>query len=178
MLNAYSTLLIVIFLLVLTVFIVSALTVHKKKKSNTNQYEKRKQDGALMAGKRAYSKAYYIQHNKRMETKARIAYNINRKSKLATANALSKLVHALNPESKKRNAGHGTIKIKPSKQIKSRRYSKLKYLQNPEVKKKKAREHSTVTYSQNPEPIKQKAREHSAVSYSQNSEPIKQRARL
>ena len=38
--------------------IVSALTVCKKKKSNSIQYEKRKQDGAWMAGKRAYCKAY------------------------------------------------------------------------------------------------------------------------
>ena len=98
MLNAYSTILLVIFLLVLIVLIVSALTVHKKKKSNSIQYEKRKQDGTWMAGKRAYSKAYYIQHNKRMKTQARIAYKINRKNKIATANALSKLVHALNPE--------------------------------------------------------------------------------
>ena len=98
MLNAYSTLLLVIFLLVLIVLIVSALTVRKKKKNNSIDYEKRKQDGAWMAGKRAYSKAYYIQHNKRMKTQPRIAYKINRKNKLATANALSKLVHALNPE--------------------------------------------------------------------------------
>ena len=84
-----------IFLLVLIVLIVSALTVCKKKKSNSIDYEKKKQDGAWMAGKRAYSKAYYIQHNKRMKTQARIADKINRKNKLATANALSKLVHAL-----------------------------------------------------------------------------------
>ena len=82
MLNAYSTLLLlVIFLLVL---IVLTLTV-RKKKSNSIQYEKRKQDGTWMAGKRAYSKAYYIQHSKRMKTQARIAYKINRKNKLATA---------------------------------------------------------------------------------------------
>ena len=110
MLNAYSTLLLVIVLLVLIVLIVSALTVCKKKKSNSIQYEKRKQDGAWMAGKRA---AYYIQHNKRMKTQARIAYKINRKNKLATANALSKLVHALNPESIKAKCRTWYIKIKP-----------------------------------------------------------------
>ena len=98
MLNAYCTLLLVIFLLVLIVLIVSALTV-RKKKNNSIDYEKMKQDGAWMAGKRAYSKAYYIQHNKRMKTQARIAYKINRKNKLAVASALSKLVHSLNPES-------------------------------------------------------------------------------
>ena len=69
-----------------------------QKKNYSIDYEKRKQDGTWMAGKRAYSKAYYIQHNKRMKTQARIAYKINRKNKLATANALSKLVHAVNPE--------------------------------------------------------------------------------
>ena len=152
-----------IFLLALIVLIVSALTVRIKKKSNSIQYENRKQDGAWMAGKRAYSKAYYIQHNKRMmKTQARIAYKINRKNKLATGNALSKLVHALNPESIKAKCRTWYNKNKASKQIKSRRYSKLKYLQNPEAKKR-AREHSAVTYSQNPEPIKQRAREHSAV---------------
>ena len=40
-------------------------------------------------------KAYYIRNNKRMKTQARIAYKINRKNKLAAANALSKIVHAL-----------------------------------------------------------------------------------
>ena len=64
MVNVYSTVLLVIFVL-----IVSALTVCKKKKNNSISYEKRKQDGAWIAGKRAYSKAYYIQHNKRMKTK-------------------------------------------------------------------------------------------------------------
>ena len=78
MVNVYSTILLVIFLLVLIVLIVSALTVRKK--NNSIDYEKRKQDGAWMAGKRAYSKAYYIQHNKRMKTQARIAYKINRKN--------------------------------------------------------------------------------------------------
>ena len=82
MVNVYITILLVIFLLVLIVLIVSALTVRKKKKNNSIDYEKRKQDGAWMAGKRAYSKAYYIQHNKRMKTQARIAYKINRKMNL------------------------------------------------------------------------------------------------
>ena len=72
MVNVYSTILLVIFLLVLILLIVCALTV-RKKKSNSIDYEKRKQDGAWMAGKRDYSKAYYIQHNKRMKTQARIA---------------------------------------------------------------------------------------------------------
>ena len=71
-----------------------------------------------------------------MKTQARIAYKINRKNKLATANALSKLVHALNPESIKAKCRTWYNKNKASKQIKSRRYSKLKYLQNPEEKRK------------------------------------------
>ena len=124
MLNAYCTLLLVIFLLVLIVLIVSALTVRRKKKNNSNHYEKRKQDGAWMAGKRAYSKAYYIQHNKRMKTQARIAYKINKKNKLAAASALSKMVHALNPESIKAKCRTWYNKSKASKQVKSRWYSK------------------------------------------------------
>ena len=177
MLNAYSTILLVIFLLVLIVLIVSALTVRKKTKSNSIQYEKRKQDSACMAGKRAYSKAYYIQHNKRMKTQGRIAYKINRKIILATANALSQLVLALNPESIKAKCRTWYNKNKAPKQVKSRRYSKLKYSLNPEAKKKGAREYSAVTYSRNPEPIKDRARERSAGTYSQNPEPIKERAR-
>ena len=126
---------------------------------------------------KAYSKAYYIQHNKRVKTQARIAYKINRKNKLASASALSKLVHALNPESIKAKCRMWYNKNKASKQIKSKRYSKLKYSQNPEPIKRRARRYSATTYSQNPEPIKQRAREHSAVIYSQNPEPFKQRAR-
>ena len=59
---------------------------------------KHKKDKAWRAGMKAYCKAYYIRNNKRMKTQARIAYKINRKNKLAAANALSKIVHALNPE--------------------------------------------------------------------------------
>ena len=74
-----------------------------------------------------------------MKTQARIAYKINRKNKLAAANALSKIVHALNPESLKAKCRTWYNKNKASKQIKSRRYSKLKYSQNPEAKIKRAR---------------------------------------
>ena len=91
MLNAYSTLLLVIFLLVLIVLIVSALTVRKKKKVNAQNYDKNRKDKAWLAGMKAYSKAYYIRNNKRIKSNARIAYKINRKNKLAAASALSKL---------------------------------------------------------------------------------------
>ena len=57
---------------------------------------------------------------------------INRKNKLATANALSKLVHALNPELIKAKCKTWYNKNKASKQIKSKRYYKLNYLQNPQ----------------------------------------------
>ena len=126
---------------------------------------------------KAYSKAYYIQHNKRVKTQARIAYKINRKNKLASASALSKLVHALNPESIKAKCRMWYNKNKASKQIKSKRYSKLKYSQNPEPIKQKARRYSAAIYSQNPVPIKQRAKEHLAVIYSQNPEPQRKRAR-
>ena len=90
----------------------------------------------------------------RLITSNIIAYKINRKNKLATANALSKLVHAINPELIKAKCKTWYNKNKASKQIKSIMYSKLKYLQNPQ----KARERSVVTYSQNAEHIKQRAR--------------------
>ena len=112
-----------------------------------------------------------------MKTQARIAYKINRKNKLAAANALSKIVHALNPESLKAKCRTWYNKHKASKQIKSMRYSKLNYSLNPEAKKKRAREYSAVTYSRNPEPTKDRAREHSALAYSQNPEPQRKRAR-
>ena len=173
MVNVYSTVLLVIFLLALIVIIVTALTVRKKKKINAQNYDKNRIDKAWMAGMKAYSKAYYIQHNKRVKTQARIAYKINRKNKLASASALSKLVHALNPESIKAKCRMWYNKNKASKQIKSRRYSKLKYSLNPQ----KSKERSAKTYSQNPQPIKQRAREHSAVIYTQNPEPQRKRAR-
>ena len=108
-----------------------------------------------------------------MKTQARIACEINRKNKLAAASALSKMVHALNPESIKAKCRTWCNKNKSSKQIKSKRYYKLKYLQNPQ----RARERSAINYSQNAEHIKQRARERLAVTYSQNPEPIKERAR-
>ena len=124
--NVYSTVLLVIFLLALIMVIVCDLTVRKKKKINAQNYDKNRIDKAWMAGMKAYSKAYYIQHNKRVKTQARIAYKINRKNKLASASALSKLVHALNPESIKAKCRMWYNKNKASKQIKSKPYSKLK----------------------------------------------------
>ena len=173
MLNAYSTLLLVIFLLVLIVLIVSALTVRKKKKVNAQNYDKNRKDKAWLAGMKAYSKAYYIRNNKRIKSNAIIAYKINRKNKLAAASALSKLRPGYIQEKFKKWYNRN----KSSKQLKARRYSKLMYSQNPLLKKEKAREHSAVNYSQNPEPIKQRARRYSAATYSQDPEPIKQRAR-
>ena len=64
-----------IFLLALIVAIVTALTVRKKKKINAQNYDKNRKDKMWMAGTKAYSKAYYIQHNKRVKSQARIAYN-------------------------------------------------------------------------------------------------------
>ena len=93
-----STVILVIFLLALIVAIVTALTV-RKKKINAQNYDKNRKDKMWIAGMKAYSKAYYKQHNKRVKSQARIAYKINGKNKLAAANALSKLVHTLNLES-------------------------------------------------------------------------------
>ena len=76
MVNVYSTVLIVIFLLALIVVIINALTVRKKKKINAQNYDKNRKDKVWMAGMKAYSKAYYIQNNKRIKSKARIAYKI------------------------------------------------------------------------------------------------------
>ena len=80
-----------------------------------------------------------------MKTQARIAYTINMKNKLAAANALSKIVHALNPELLKAKCRTWYNKNKASKQIKSRHYSKLKYSLKPEAKMKRAREYSALT---------------------------------
>ena len=85
-----------------------------------------------------------------MKTQARIAYKINRKNKLAAANALSKIVHALNPELLKAKCRTWYNKNKATKQIKSKQYSKFKYSINPEAKMKQARKHLAVTYSRNP----------------------------
>ena len=76
-----------------------------------------------MAGMKAYSKAYYIQHNKRIKSQARIAYKINQKNKLAAASALSKLVHTLKSESLKTKCRTWYNKNKASKQIKTRNLS-------------------------------------------------------
>ena len=119
MVNVYITLLLVIFLLALIVVIVTALTVRKKKKVNAQNYDKHKKDKAWRAGMKAYCKAYYIRNNKRMKTQARIAYKINRKNKLAAANALSKIVHALNPELLRAKCRTWYNKNKATKQIKS-----------------------------------------------------------
>ena len=127
MVNVHITLLLVIFLLVLIVVIVTALTVRKNKKVNTQNYDKHKKDKAWIAGMKAYCKAYYIRNNRRTKTQARIAYKINRKNKLAAANALSKILHALNPESLKAKCRTWYNKNKTSKHIKSRLYSKLKH---------------------------------------------------
>ena len=68
MVNVYITILLV------STYCVNCKCLDVRKKNNSIDYEKRKQDGVWMTGKRAYSKAYYIQHNKRMKTQARIAY--------------------------------------------------------------------------------------------------------
>ena len=128
MVNVYSTVLLVIFLLALNVVIVCALTVRRKKKINAQNYDKYRIDKAWMVGMKAYSKAYYIQHNKRVKTQARIAYKINRKNKLASASALSKLVHALNPESIKAKCRMWYNKNIASKKDKIKTVLKIKVL--------------------------------------------------
>ena len=59
MVNVYSTLLLLIFLLANIVAIVIALTVCKKK-INAQNYDKNRKDKMRMAGMKACSKAYYI----------------------------------------------------------------------------------------------------------------------
>ena len=133
MVNVYSTLLLLLFLLTLIVVIVTALTVRKKKKVNAQNYDKNRKDKDWMAGMKAYSKAYYIRNNKRIKSKARIAYKINRKNKLAAASALSKLRPGYVREKFKNWYNNN----KGSKQHKARQYSKLKYSQNLCQKKRK-----------------------------------------
>ena len=59
MMNVYTTVLLVIFLLALIVAIESALTLRKKKKINAKNYDKNRKDKVRMAGMKTYSKAYY-----------------------------------------------------------------------------------------------------------------------
>ena len=65
---------------------------------NAQNYDKNRKDKAWMAGMKAYFKAYYIWNNKWIKSKARIAYKINRKNKLAAASALSILRPGYVPE--------------------------------------------------------------------------------
>ena len=91
MLNVYSTILLALFLLALIMVIVTALTVRKKKKVISQNYDKHKKDKEWIARMKAYCKAYYIRNNRRMNTQARIAYKINKKNKLAAASAFPNL---------------------------------------------------------------------------------------
>ena len=87
--NAYSTLLLVIFLLLVIVLIVSALTVLKKKNIQRIMIKIEK----IKHGWQEWMHILrlIIWKNKRLKSKARIAYKINRKNKLAAASLLSKL---------------------------------------------------------------------------------------
>ena len=51
----------------------------------------------FMDKNRSNAKVYYIRQCKMVKSKARIAYKISRKYKLASAKAYSKQFHALNP---------------------------------------------------------------------------------
>ena len=96
---------------------------------------------------RSNARAYYIRQCNRVKNKAKIAYKISKKYKIASAKAYSKMFHALNPLQKCNNWYN---RNKDSKVKKSIDYSKKCYIKNPAPKRSKALEYSQKLYSQNP----------------------------
>ena len=71
----------------------SNLTGAKSKVKKKKEYENRKQIEGFIAKNRLNARTYYIRQCNRVKSKARIAYKISKKYKLA----YSKQFHALNP---------------------------------------------------------------------------------
>ena len=74
----------------------SNLSGNKTKKRNAKNYYNRKQMEDFIDKNRSNARAYYIRQCNRVKSKARIAYKISKKYKLA----YSKQIHALNPGTK------------------------------------------------------------------------------
>ena len=90
---------------------------------------------------RSYARAYYIRQCNRVKSKARIAYKISKKYKIALAKAYSKHFHALNPGYILQKCKNWYNRNKNAKIVKSTYYSKKIYGDNPDYKKEASREH-------------------------------------
>ena len=102
-------------------------------------------------------KAYYIRQCNRVKSKARIAYKICRKYKIASAKIYSKQYHALNPGYILQKCKNRYNSNKGAKIINSTCYSEKSYGDNPDYKKEASRKH----YQKNPQPKKDASRDHS-----------------
>ena len=144
------------------------LTGAKSKQRNAKNYLNRKQMEDFVDKNRSNARAYYIRQCSRVKSKARIAYKISKKYKLA----YSKRFHALNPGYILQKCKIWYNRNKDSKVKKSIDYSKKCYNKNPAPKRSKALEYSQKLYSQNPliKKIMSKKR------YQQNPGPQKQKS--
>ena len=139
------------------------LTGNKTKKRNAKNYENRKQMDDFIEKNRSNARAYYIRQCNRVKSKARIAYKISKKYKIASAKAYSKQFHALNPGYILQKCKNWYNKNKDSKILKSACYSKANYRINPDHKKEASRDR----YQNNPQPKKEASRDH----YQKNPNP-------
>ena len=111
---------------------------------------------------RSNARVYYIRQCNRVKSKARIAYKISKKYKLA----YSKYFHTLNPGYILQKCKNWYNKNKDSKILKSTCYSRKNYTFNPSLKKEASRKQ----YQRNPHPQNSKSKER----YQQNSVPQKE----
>ena len=119
----------------------SNLTGNKTKKRNAKKYDDRKQMEDFIDNNRSNARAYYIRQCNRVKNKARIAYKISKKYKIASAKAYSKMFHALNPGYILQKCKNWYNKNKDSKVKKSIDYSKKCYINNPAPKRSMALEY-------------------------------------
>ena len=75
----------------------SNLTGKKTKTRNAKNYDDRKQMEDFIDKNKSNARAYYIRQCNRVKSKARIAYKISKKYKIASAKAYSKQFHAIKP---------------------------------------------------------------------------------
>ena len=146
----------------------SNLTGKKTKTRNAKKYDDRKQMEDFIDKNRSNARAYYIRQCNRVKSKARIAYKISKKYKIASAKAYSKQFHALNPVYILQKCKNCYNKNKDSKILKSTCYSKENYRNNPGHKTEASRD----LYQKNPNPQKRKSKER----YQQNPGPQKQKS--
>ena len=128
----------------------SDLTGAKSKKKCSKIYDNRKEMESFISKNRSNARAYYIRQCNREKNKARIAYKISKKYKIASAKAYSKKFHALNPGYILQKCKSWYNRNKDSKVKKSIDYSKKCYNKNPAPKRSKALEYSQKLYSENP----------------------------